>query len=173
MLNRKEVLVRALAVVFTLAAFNPPAAAGGAPLTMPSPSMAPLLAAPLVSATGTPFHSAVLRGHPLILQFWNTRCAVCRANDRLLRTWGFEYADRGLFVVGVLEQDTRANLNRYERDFALGMVSTVDARQQVARTYGVHTVPTTLFIDTSGHVMKTVRSALAEQDILDGLKLIL
>ncbi len=120
-----------------------------------------------------PLPSAVLRGHPLILQFWNTRCAVCRANDRLLRIWGLEYALRGLFVVGVLEQDTRANLNRYERNFALGMVSTVDARQQLARTYSVHMIPTTLFLDPLGHVAKTVRSALAEQDILDGLKLML
>ncbi|OLV17270.1 hypothetical protein BOO71_0005047 [Deinococcus marmoris] len=43
----------------------------------------------------------------------------------------------------------------------------------MVRTYGVHTVPTILFIDPSGHVMKTVHGALAQQDILDGLKLIL
>lgn len=171
MLNIKRFTVRALTALLMLLPLGTPATAGGAPLA--SSPLGALLAAPLVSPTGQPMNSAVLRGQPLIVQFWNTGCRVCRANDRLLRTWGYEYVDRGLFVVGVLERDTRAHLNAYERDLAIGTVSTVDVGGRLARIYHAQTVPTTLFIDASGHVAKVIHGAVTEQNILDGLKLIL
>ncbi len=98
-----------------------------------------------------------LRGRPVIVDFWATWCAPCRASMPLLNRMQDRFASRGLIVLGlsvddVPSQDVRGFVQRLRVRFPIGMAS-----ESVIDDYGpIRSIPTTIFIDRHGRIVRRV-----------------
>jgi thiol-disulfide isomerase/thioredoxin len=109
---------------------------------------------------------AEFRGRPVVLNFWASWHADARAEATILErlSQDYTYRDQGVAFVGVAVFETE----RPAQDFVRGLVLTYpngfDADGEIARRYGVQSVPTTLFIDRDGRVMRQRAGAQTEAE---------
>jgi thiol-disulfide isomerase/thioredoxin len=98
-----------------------------------------------------------LRGRPVIVDFWATWCAPCRASMPLLDRMQSRFASRGLVIVGLSVDDTPAQsvrdfVQRLGVHFPIAMAS-----EGLIEDYGpVRSIPTTIFIDRQGRIVRRV-----------------
>ncbi|MFN2453244.1 MAG: redoxin domain-containing protein [Pyrinomonadaceae bacterium] len=113
----------------------------------------------------TPVKLADLRGRVVLLDFWATWCAPCRAALPSLRRWHEDYQTKGLVVLGITKYygitvEGKASDHNAENDFLrrfktaekvpYGFV--VAGADDNLRNYGVVSIPTTVLIDRRGIV---------------------
>lgn len=97
------------------------------------------------------------RGKPVVLDFWATWCAPCRASMPHLSRLQDRYRGQGLVVIGLSIDDDRPHEVRRVADqmgvkFRLAM-----ADDRVLGLYGpIRSIPTTIFIDRKGDVVRRV-----------------
>jgi thiol-disulfide isomerase/thioredoxin len=97
------------------------------------------------------------RGRPVILDFWATWCAPCRASMPHLDALQTRYREQGLIVIGLSVDDAPAKnvrhfADRLGVDFRLAM-----ADEKVLEQYGpIRAIPTTVFINRKGEVVRRV-----------------
>ncbi|MEK7824360.1 MAG: TlpA disulfide reductase family protein [Candidatus Eisenbacteria bacterium] len=127
---------------------NPdPAAAGGADRLAPSFTLRTL--------DGKSFRLQEQRGRPVVLDFWATWCAPCRASMPHLDRLQERYTRDGLVVLGLsVDEDPPASVKRFaERlgiKFRLAM-----ADEKLLDRYGpIRMLPTTFFINRRGEVVR-------------------
>lgn len=98
-----------------------------------------------------------LLGNVVVLNFWYSGCAPCRAEAGDLQSIKEEFAGKGLQVLGVNVRDSAATALAFDRSFKLDYPSVIDAETgNVLLAYtGIVTpqaVPTTLVLDREGRV---------------------
>ena len=104
---------------------------------------------------GKLFKMSENRGRPVVLDFWATWCAPCRASMPHLARIQERYHDHGLVVLGLsVDEEGPAVVRRYaERlriQFRLGM-----ADEKLLDQYGpIRQIPTTFFINRKGEVVR-------------------
>jgi thiol-disulfide isomerase/thioredoxin len=93
---------------------------------------------------------AALRGHPVVVNFWASWCAPCRAEMPMLMRAAHAYASHGVVVLGLDVDDAPADARRFLAQYRVDypVVSVPDDR--LLRAYGVIGLPTTVFVDASG-----------------------
>lgn len=97
------------------------------------------------------------KGKPLVLDFWATWCAPCRATMPHLDTVQQRYRERGLVVLGVSVDDADADfVKRYATKLGVKFRLAI-ADEEVLESYGpIRSIPTTFFIDRRGVVTRRV-----------------
>ncbi len=109
-----------------------------------------------------------LRGRPVLLDFWATWCAPCRASLPNLDAMQRRYGARGLVVLGLSVDDdgpvaVRRFADRLGVRFPIAM-----AEEKVLADYGpIRTIPTTILINRRGQVVRRVVGYL-DEETLDG-----
>jgi cytochrome c biogenesis protein CcmG/thiol:disulfide interchange protein DsbE len=93
-----------------------------------------------------------LRGRPVVLNFWASWCASCKAEHGYLLDAERTYSPLGVAVVGVLYQDTAGDARAFLRQYGADWPSLADPDGTTAVRYGVGMVPETYFIDRRGVV---------------------
>jgi thiol-disulfide isomerase/thioredoxin len=98
-----------------------------------------------------------LRGRPVILDFWATWCAPCRASMPHLSTLQTRYRDQGLVVLGLSVDDSEPQVVRRYAD-RLGVTFRVAlADEKIMDSYGpIRSIPTTFFINRQGTIVRRV-----------------
>jgi len=93
-----------------------------------------------------------LKGTPVVLNFWASWCAPCRAETPLLVRVHQRYGPRGIVFVGVDveddERDARLFIGQYHVDYPV--VRAADEAVMIAYTIGG--IPSTVFIGADGIV---------------------
>lgn len=100
---------------------------------------------------------ADMKNRPVILDFWATWCAPCRASMPHLNDVSARYAKQGLAVVGMsVDESGPAPVKRFATQ--LGVRFTVAmANDDVLDAYGpIRVIPTTFFINRKGEIVRRV-----------------
>ena len=94
-----------------------------------------------------------LRGTPVVLHMWSSRCGPCRSDARLIQTTWQRWGRRGVAFVGVSVEEPAEGAERFAREYDLSYPIVRDGSGRVADAYGVTSLPETFFISSSGDVV--------------------
>jgi thiol-disulfide isomerase/thioredoxin len=105
---------------------------------------------------GRKFTLAAYRGDVVVLNFWGSWCAPCRAEAPALAALATHFWPSGVRFIGVDIQDSPAAAEAFERNFRIGYPSLNDPGDEVAlafqSTVPPAAIPTTLIIGRTGRV---------------------
>jgi peroxiredoxin len=145
-----------------------------------SPSASNGRAAPdflLRSLDGEPLRLSDLQGQPVVVNFWATWCATCKAETPDLIALYEDHRASGLTLIGVNLREADGPVQGYVDDFGVSYPIVMDRNGQVAATWRIggpnNGVPSTYFIDSKGVVQLVVFGYLTEAKMAEGLALIL
>lgn len=114
---------------------------------------------------GNPVSLESLRGRYVLLDFWASWCKPCRASMPGLKELYAKYHDKGFEILGI-STDTQADAwKKAVEDDQTPWIHVVDETAvAVAKTYGVHAVPSFFLIDPEGKMIgKVDHDALPEK----------
>jgi DsbE subfamily thiol:disulfide oxidoreductase len=103
-------------------------------------------------ADDRPWSSEAARGSVLVVNYWASWCAPCRAEQPRLTRVARRYADRGVSFIGVNIKDNRAAARTYLRDFQVPYPSLFDPTSETTARLAVVGLPTTFILDRHGVV---------------------
>jgi peroxiredoxin len=131
----------------------------------------------LPQLNGQPVRLSDLQGRPLIVNFWASWCATCRAEVPDLIDLYDAHKDKGLLLLGVNLRETEGAAARFAGEFGINYPIVFDRDGDVAGTWRIggpnQGVPSTYFIDRDGVVRKVVFGTVTKKLADEGLALIL
>lgn len=114
-------------------------------------------------------------GTPVVVNFWASWCPPCRSEMPHFDKVFSEEKDGVAFLMVDLsdgQSETVEDGKKYIADNGFTFPVFFDNDQDAAFTYGIRSIPTTLFIDREGNVAAGVEGALEEETLRMGLDLI-
>ena len=117
-----------------------------------------------------------MRGHPVVVSFWGTWCAPCRAEFPLLVSAQLNNSKAGLYVLAVNGRDqerSTADVQRFVEGFAAPFTIALDKRGSVRRRYRMEAQPMTVFIDADGIVRMVHSGLISAEELEKGIEIIL
>ena len=98
---------------------------------------------------------AEYRGKVVVLEFFASWCAACRAMTPTVNRWDRRYSGQGLEILGVIAEPVSQALEATKR---FGMTYSVasDPSGNTVRAYRAYAVPTLLLLDREGVVRDVV-----------------
>jgi cytochrome c biogenesis protein CcmG, thiol:disulfide interchange protein DsbE len=110
-----------------------------------------------------------LRGKVVVLVFWASWCAPCRAEAPVIDRIARRYDGKGVVVLGVATSgDDWARAADFAKSQNLGYTTLFDDGDHVASAFRIQELPTLAVIDREG-IVSTVRSRMVHEDELEGL----
>ena len=99
-----------------------------------------------------------LKGQAVLVNIWATWCPPCRAEMPAIEKLYLEYKDQGFIVLGLNStiQDNRANITPFIKEYNLTFPILLDELGEVSRTYQIHSLPTSFFINRDGTINEVV-----------------
>jgi cytochrome c biogenesis protein CcmG/thiol:disulfide interchange protein DsbE len=120
-------------------------------------------------AVGQSLKLASLRGHPVVMNVWESTCVPCQAEAPLLEAAYNTYGPKGMAFVGVAletsQSDGLAFLQQHHLTYLAGLAPT----NQTVVDYRVIGVPDTYFISSQGKVVYAIVGQLSQQTLNAGL----
>ena len=116
-----------------------------------------------------------LRGRPVILNFWASWCAPCRVEmPDLISAWR-EHSGKGLQVLAVnlTDQERRKDVIRFVTELGMPFPVLMDTRGKARELYALVSLPTTVFLDSTGIVRSVQSGPLTRSALAQGLEAIL
>lgn len=92
-------------------------------------------------------------GRVLVVDFWASWCAPCKASFPALGQLHADYAPRGVVILGVSEDDKVAPYEQFRKKFAPPFAIVRDATHTLARAVQPPAMPTTYVIGRDRRVM--------------------
>jgi thiol-disulfide isomerase/thioredoxin len=116
--------------------------------------------------------SLIANGKPIVINFWASWCPPCKVEmpdfDKLYKETGNEVQ----FVMLDLtdgQRETAEKGARYVQDQGFSFPVYFDTKQEAAYTYGIRSIPTTLFIDKDGYIVTGAQGAINEATLRRGM----
>ncbi len=108
-----------------------------------------------------------LQGQPVVLNFWASWCAPCRAEmPDLVRAYA-EYRDDGLEIVAVNLQETNKQVLDFADEFGIEFPIVIDRDGELTDVWRlggpVDGIPTSYFLDEAGVVQEITYGPLTEE----------
>jgi thiol-disulfide isomerase/thioredoxin len=91
-------------------------------------------------------------GKVVIVDFWASWCAPCRASFPVYSRLQREFADRGLVIVGVSVDERASDYSAFLAANRPSFATLLDTQHRLVATVQVPTMPTSYLIDRSGRV---------------------
>ncbi|MBK6768980.1 MAG: redoxin domain-containing protein [Ardenticatenales bacterium] len=108
---------------------------------------------------GTLHKLSDFKGQAVMLNFWATWCAPCRAEIPLFVN-AYEKNKAELVVLGVNSQETPELVTPFMQSFKISYPMVIDGVGTTSSIYRVKALPTTFFVDANGIVVKAVRGTI-------------
>ena len=93
-------------------------------------------------------------GAPVLINFWGSWCAPCRAEFGLIQTVSEDYKSEGLVVFGVNVNDAEENATQFLREEKITFPTGPDYEGRITVEYQVTAMPTTFFISRDGSIFR-------------------
>jgi len=104
------------------------------------------------SDSGRNVRLSELRGQVVLINFWASWCGPCRQELPLLNKVYGQYHAAGFMLLAVNVDDNRKDADAMLKRLDLRFPILFDVSKNVAKLYGVDTMPATLLIDRDGRV---------------------
>jgi cytochrome c biogenesis protein CcmG, thiol:disulfide interchange protein DsbE len=108
-----------------------------------------------------------LRGTPLVVNFWASWCAPCRAEAKVLER--AHKRQQGVLFLGLDTQDAREDARDFIAQFGLTFPHVRDPGNDTQRDWGVTGLPETYFIGADGRVVGHVIGTVDDAQLRDGI----
>ena len=102
-------------------------------------------------------------GKPMVVNFWFSTCEPCKREMPALTAAAAAYGTRVNFI-GINPNDTEVSASAFIKKYGIKYANYLDDGDQLSEA-GVTTMPTTLFIDANGYIVKTHAGELTLEDI--------
>jgi peroxiredoxin len=100
---------------------------------------------------GRRINLAALRGRPVVVNFFESWCVVCRAEQDYVDQVAHRFRDRVQFV-GVSNYDTVSEGRKYQRDYQIPYPLANDRSGRTWAVWGVPYQPVTVVVDQHGRI---------------------
>src|SRR6266566_7160490 len=120
------------------------------------------------------FSLSNVKGKPVVLNFWASWCAPCKEEAPLLQnTWKqVQTQGKDVVILGIDFQDSKNDSLSFLQAYNITYPIVLDADGSVASTYGVTSLPQTIFINRNGMVTSREPRELTAQVLSNNLQLI-
>jgi len=88
-----------------------------------------------------------LRGKPMLINFWATRCPACVSEMPYIQAVYDEWSDKGLVVLAISIGESHSQVENFMESQGLSLPVLLDTKQDIAQKYNIQYIPTTFFID--------------------------
>jgi len=116
-------------------------------------------------------------GTPIVLNFWASWCPPCRDEMPHFNKVSEEYSDDELIFLMVDLVDGRGETvesgKKHVEEAGYTFTVLFDTKQEAAITYGLTSIPLTVFIDKDGYIEGVARGGIDEGTLRYGISLIL
>lgn len=116
--------------------------------------------------TGNAVSTELFLDKPTVLNFWATWCGPCQSEMPMLNSAYEKYKDSINFVMLNLAEpggEDPAAVSEYLNEKGYTFPVYYDSGAEGAYTYGISSIPATVFIDKDGNIASAYRGAMSEE----------
>ena len=106
----------------------------------------------IATLKGDTFHLAKHRGHVVFLNFWATWCKPCIEEMPAIERLWRRHANSPFVVLAVCEDPNSGRVGPFLGDHQIALPVGLDPAGDLAKSFGVRSLPTTVIIDRNGYI---------------------
>jgi peroxiredoxin len=92
------------------------------------------------------------RGKPVLINFWATWCAPCREEMPAMERLYLKHRERGFVLLAVSVDSDVSLVKPFLQKHKLTFPVALDAKMDLANTYGVRALPASFLVDRNGYL---------------------
>ncbi len=123
----------------------------------PEPALAPDFQLP--NLEGQTISLSDLKGKPVLLNFWSTRCNPCVAEMPYLQEIYDEWSGKGLMLLAINGGESSSTVKGFMQNHNLSLPVLLDTELVAFQRYNIVGIPTTFFIDKDGVIQEKIIGA--------------
>lgn len=125
----------------------------------------------LKDTNGRPLRLKDYKGKVVLLNFWATWCAPCRAEMPDLVLWQREYRNRGLQVIGVTYPPEKlGEVRRFMQSIKVNYPVAIGDESTKAQFDSSEILPLTVVIDRAGKIREIIQGVLFSDEFVEKVK---
>ncbi|MFT4413148.1 thiol-disulfide oxidoreductase ResA [Fredinandcohnia humi] len=101
----------------------------------------------------------------VFLNFWGTWCKPCQREFPYIDEHYQTYKDQGIEVIAINVGEPEFSVRNFIKNYKLSFPVVIDKGNQLLNAYGIDPLPTTLFIDKTGEVVRIVTGEMSDKQI--------
>ena len=126
----------------------------------------------VVDADGKQAKLSDMLGKPVVLNFWASWCSPCKSEMPEFNEVYKELGGEVQFMMVNMtdgQRETVASGSKYVSDQQFSFPVYFDTEQNAAYTYGIRSIPTTIFIDKDGYIVSAAQGSIDENALRKGI----